>query len=34
MKRIALGGLSHETNTFAEGLTTFDDFARAAAFRA
>ena len=32
MKRIALGGLSHETNTFAEGLTTFDDFARGRGF--
>ncbi len=32
MKRIAVGGLSHETNTFAEGMTTFDDFARGRGF--
>lgn len=32
MRRIAIGGLSHETNTFAEGLTTFDDFERGRGF--
>ncbi len=32
MKRIAIAGFSHETNTFAEGLTTFDDFARGRGF--
>ena len=28
MKRIAVGGLIHETNTFAPGITTFADFTR------
>ncbi|MGC9319856.1 MAG: M81 family metallopeptidase, partial [Armatimonadota bacterium] len=32
MTRIALAGFSHETNTFAEGLTTFDDFIRGRGF--
>jgi len=30
--RIAVAGFSHETNTFAEGLTTFDDFLRGRGF--
>ena len=32
MKRIAIAGFSHETNTFAEGLTTYDDFVRGRGF--
>ncbi len=32
MTRIAIAGFSHETNTFAEGLTTFDDFERGRGF--
>ncbi len=32
MIRVAVAGLSHETNTFAEGLTTYDDFARGRGF--
>ncbi|MFO7945622.1 MAG: M81 family metallopeptidase [Armatimonadota bacterium] len=32
MTRIAVAGFSHETNTFAEGLTTFDDFLRGRGF--
>jgi microcystin degradation protein MlrC len=28
MTRIAIGGLMHESNTFAQGRTTFDDFER------
>lgn len=30
--RVAIAGFSHETNTFAEGLTTFEDFARGRGF--
>ncbi len=30
--RIATGGIAHETNTFAEGLTTRDDFRRSGGF--
>ncbi|MBP8952904.1 MAG: M81 family metallopeptidase [Armatimonadetes bacterium] len=30
--RIAIGGISHETNTFARGLTTIDDFRRSGGF--
>ncbi len=32
MKRVAVAGFSHETNTFAEGVTTFDDFVRGRGF--
>ena len=32
MPRIAVAGFSHETNTFAEGLTSFDDFVRGRGF--
>ncbi|MFW5868061.1 MAG: M81 family metallopeptidase, partial [Armatimonadota bacterium] len=32
MPRIAVAGFSHETNTFAEGLTTFDDFVKGRGF--
>ncbi|MEA3400173.1 MAG: M81 family metallopeptidase [Armatimonadota bacterium] len=32
MTRIAVAGFSHETNTFAQGLTTFDDFVRGRGF--
>ena len=32
MPRVAVAGFSHETNTFAEGLTTFDDFVRGRGF--
>ena len=28
MKRIAVGGLIHETNTFAPGITSLADFTR------
>ena len=30
--RIAIGGISHETNTFAQGLTTIEDFKRQGGF--
>ena len=30
--RIAIAGVAHETNTFAEGLTTLDDFQRSGGF--
>ena len=32
MTRVAIAGLSHETNTFAEGLTTYEDFVRGRGF--
>lgn len=32
MKRIALAGFSHETNTFAKGLTSFEEFVRGRGF--